>query len=66
MMKRKFKTTVLNLLSGKRVRIKKADVVAIHEQLSIGGGTDVGVFMKSGCEYWVNETKDAVEARING
>ncbi len=37
-MKRKFKTTVLNLLSGKRIRIKKADVVAIHEQVNIMGG----------------------------
>ena len=44
-MKRKFKTTVLHLLSGKRVRIKKADVVAVHEQAVIGGGVLTWAFL---------------------
>lgn len=63
---RKFKTTLIHLLSGKPVRIKKSDVVAVHEQINIEGGIDVGIFMKSGFEYWVSENKAQVEARIYG
>lgn len=36
--KRKFKTTLIHLLSGRSVRIKKSDVAVVHEQLAIGGG----------------------------
>lgn len=36
--KRKFKTTLIHLLSGKPVRIKKSDVAAVHEQRNIEGG----------------------------
>lgn len=64
--KRKFKTTLIHLLSKKSVRIKKSDVAAVHEQQNIEGGIDVGVFMKSGFEYWVGESKAKVEARIYG
>lgn len=36
--KRKFKTTVINLLDGKQRRIEKAEVVDIQEQFTLGGG----------------------------
>ena len=36
--KRKFKPTVINLLGGKQRRIKKAEVVDIQEQFTLGGG----------------------------
>lgn len=36
--KRKFKTTVINLLGGKQRRIEKAEVVDIQEQFTLGGG----------------------------
>lgn len=32
------KTTVLCLLNGKRVRVKKAEVVDVQEQFTLGGG----------------------------
>ena len=35
--KRKFKTTVINLLGGKQRRIEKAEV-DIQEQFTLGGG----------------------------
>lgn len=35
--KRKFKTTVINLLGNKQRRIEKAEVVDIQEQFTIGG-----------------------------
>lgn len=36
--KRKFKTTVINLLGNKQRRIEKAEVVDIQEQFTLGGG----------------------------
>lgn len=62
--KKKFKTVVIHRFSGKPIRITKSDVIAVHEQRNIGGGIDTGVFMKSGCEYWVSESKAQVEDKI--
>lgn len=61
---KKYKSTVIELLNGRKKRIIKADVQAIHEQLNIDGSVDVGVFMKSGEEYWVDTSKEQVEDKI--
>ena len=63
--KRKFKTTVINLLGGKQCRIEKAEVVDIKEQFTIGGGLDIVLVMKSGQQYIVDMTKDQVQIKIN-
>lgn len=36
--KKRSKTILIHLLSGRSVRIKKSDVAVVHEQLAIGGG----------------------------
>jgi hypothetical protein len=63
--KRKFKTTVINLLGGKQRRIEKAEVVDIQEQFTLGGGLDIVLVMKSGQQYIVDMTKDQVQIKIN-
>lgn len=62
--KRKFKTTVINLLGGKQRRIEKAEVVDIQEQFTLGGGLDIVLVMKSGQQYIVDMTKDQVLIKI--
>lgn len=63
--KRKFKTTVINLLGDKQRRIEKAEVVDIQEQFTLGGGLDIVLVMKSGQQYIVDMTKDQVQIKIN-
>lgn len=59
------KTMVITTLSGKNVRIKKAEVADIIEQnLLLGGGYDVVVIMKTGYEYIVRETKRFLQQKI--
>lgn len=62
--KRKFKTTVINLLGGKQRRIEKAEVVDIQEQFTLGG-LDIVLIMKSGQQYIVDMTKEQVQIKIN-
>lgn len=62
--KRKFKTTVINLLGNKQRRIEKAEVVDIQEQFTLGGGLDIVLFMKSGQKYIVDMTKEQVLTKI--
>lgn len=60
------KTMIITTLSGKNIRIKKAEIADIIEQnLLLGGGFDVVVIMKSEYEYIVRETKKLLRQKIN-
>lgn len=64
-MRKKSKTTLINLLNGKQVRIIKKEVVEIQEQRTLfGGGIDVVVIMRSGWQYIAGETKQALLTKI--
>lgn len=65
--KRTPKTTVINLLGGKQVRITKEDIVEIQEQNTLfGGGIDVVVIMRSGWQHIASETKQSLLTKIKG
>ena len=65
-MRKTAKTMIITTLSGKNIRIKKAEVADIIEQnLLLGGGVDVVIIMKSGYEYIVRETKKFLQQKIN-
>ena len=62
--KRKFKTTTINTLDGKKIRIVKAEVADVQEQYTFGGGIDTVVIMKSDYQYIVAMTKQQVLAKL--
>lgn len=63
--KRKIKSMVISLISGKARRIIKAEVADIQEQYTLGGGLDVVLIMQSGQQYIVDMTKQQIEDKIN-
>lgn len=63
--KRKIKSMVINLISGKTRRIIKAEVADIQEQYTLGGGLDVVLIMQSGQQYIVDMTKQQIKDKIN-
>lgn len=64
--KRKFKTTVIALLGGKKLRIEKSEVADAQEQFRFfGGGYDVVLIMKSGKQYIVDMTKEQILTKIS-
>ena len=60
---RKTKTFLINLLSGKNVRLYKSEVCGVSEQLNIEGGVDTIVFMKSNYSYITSLSKSEIEKR---
>lgn len=62
--KRVYKTTTITLLSGKKRRIVKSDVVDVSEQLTIDESVDVVVTMRSGKEYLCLLTREQVMNKI--
>lgn len=65
-MKKKVKSTLLNLLGGKQVRIIKSEVVEVQEQRTLfGRDIDVVVIMKSGWQYIASESKQSILTKIN-
>lgn len=63
--KRKIKSMVISLISGKTRRIIKAEVADIQEQYTLGGGLDVVLIMQSGQQYIVNMTKQQIKDKID-
>lgn len=63
--KRKIKSMVINLISGKTCRIIKAEVADIQEQYTLRGGLDVVLIMQSGKQYIVDMTKQQIKDKIN-
>lgn len=61
---KKYKPTCITLLSGKKLRVMKSEVVDVVEQNVIGGGYDVIVCMKSGKEYISQESKSSILTKI--
>lgn len=62
--KRKAISTVINTISGRKIRILKAEVADVQEQYTLGGGIDVVIIMKSGWQYIVNATKQEIENKV--
>lgn len=64
-MKKKTKSTTINLLGGKQVRIIKSEVIDVQEQRTLfGGGIDVVVIMKSGWTYISSESKQSLLTKV--
>ena len=61
---KKYKSMCITLLSGKKLRIIKSEVVDVVEQAVIGGGYDIIVCMKSGKEYLSQENKNSILTKI--
>lgn len=62
--KRKTKTFVTVLLSGKLRRLEKALVADVQEQYTLGGGLDTVLIMKTGQQYVLGESKAQVLTKI--
>ena len=63
--KKQVKSFALHLLSGKKVRLIKKEVVDVSEQYTIWGGYDVIVCVKSGKEYLAQDKKEDILVKIS-
>ena len=61
---KKYKSTCITLLSGKKLRVMKREVADVAQQNVSGGGHDVIVCMKSGKEYISQESKSSILTKI--